>query len=105
MKVKSESEVAQSCPTLRDPMDRSLPGSSIHGIFQARVLEWGAIAFSNTLLVGVQNDTITLEGTLVVSYRIKYVPWYLPKEAENLCPHKNLHTDVCTSFIHNFQNL
>ena len=40
MKVKSESEVAQSCPTLRDPMDCSLPGSSIHGIFQARVLEW-----------------------------------------------------------------
>ena len=47
MRVKSESEVAQSCPTLRDPMDCSLPGSSIHGIFQARVLEWGAIAFSN----------------------------------------------------------
>ena len=46
MKVKSEREVAQSCPTLRDPMDCSLPGSSIHGIFQARVLEWGAIAFS-----------------------------------------------------------
>ena len=44
MKVKSESEVAQSCPTLRDPMDCSLPGSSIHGIFQARVLESGAIA-------------------------------------------------------------
>ena len=46
MKVKGESEVAQSCPTLSDPMDCSLPGSSIHGIFQARVLEWGAIAFS-----------------------------------------------------------
>ena len=46
MKVKSESEVAQLCPTLRDPMDRSLPGSSIHGIFQTRVLEWGSIAFS-----------------------------------------------------------
>ena len=46
MKVKSEREVAQSCPTLRDPMDCSLPGSSIHGIFQARVLEWVAIAFS-----------------------------------------------------------
>ena len=45
-KVKSESEVAQLCPTLRDPMDCSLPGSSIHGIFQARILEWGAIAFS-----------------------------------------------------------
>ena len=47
MKVKSESEVAQSCLTLRDPMDCSLPGSSIHGIFQARVLEWVAIAFSD----------------------------------------------------------
>ena len=46
MKVKSESEVAQSCPTLSDPMDCSLPGSSVHGIFQASVLEWGAIAFS-----------------------------------------------------------
>ena len=46
MKVKSESEVAESCPTLSDPMDYSLPGSSVHGIFQARVLEWGAIAFS-----------------------------------------------------------
>ena len=46
MKVKSESEVAQSCLTLSDPMDCSLPGSSVHGIFQARVLEWGAIAFS-----------------------------------------------------------
>ena len=45
MKVKSESEVPQSCPTLSDPMDCSLPGSSIHWIFQARVLEWGAIAF------------------------------------------------------------
>ena len=46
MEMKSESEVAQSCPTLRDPMDCSLPGSSVHVIFQARVLEWGAIAFS-----------------------------------------------------------
>jgi hypothetical protein len=46
MKVKSESEVTQSCPTLSNPTDCSLPGSSIHGIFQARVLEWGAIAFS-----------------------------------------------------------
>ena len=47
MKVKSESEAAQSCLTLSDPMDCSLPGSSIHGIFQATVLEWGAIAFSH----------------------------------------------------------
>ena len=48
MKVKSESEVAQSCPTLSNPMDCSLPGSSAHGIFQARVLEWGAIALSGS---------------------------------------------------------
>ena len=47
MKVKSESEVAQSCLTLSDLMDCSLPGSSVHGIFQAKVLEWGAIAFSD----------------------------------------------------------
>ena len=45
--LESESEVAHSCPALCDPMDCSLPGSSIHGILQARVLEWGAIAFSN----------------------------------------------------------
>jgi len=50
MKVKSESEVAQSCPTLSDPMDCSLPGSSVHGIFQAKVLEWGAIAFSKDMV-------------------------------------------------------
>jgi len=52
MNVKSESEVAQSCPTLSDPMDCSLPGSSVHGICQARVLEWGAIAFRQTLFWG-----------------------------------------------------
>ena len=48
MKLKSESEVAQSCPTLSDPMDCSPPGSSVNGILQARVLEWVAIAFSRT---------------------------------------------------------
>ena len=58
MKVKCESEVAQSCLTLRDLMDCSVPGSSVHGIFQARVLEWGAIAFSKIL-------TTVLEMTLV----------------------------------------
>ena len=56
MKVKSESEVAQSCPTLSDPMDCSLPGSSIHGIFQARVLEWGTIAFSRETTLGVRKS-------------------------------------------------
>ena len=54
MKVKSESEVAQSCPTPSDPMDCSPPGSSVHGIFQARVLEWGAIAFSTELSMHLQ---------------------------------------------------
>ena len=55
MKVKSESEVAQSCPTLSDPMDYSPPGSSVHGIFQARVLEWGAITglFSSVQILNI----------------------------------------------------
>ena len=53
MKVKSESEAAQSCPTLSDPMDFSLPGSSIHGIFQARVLEWGAKRIIEELYLNV----------------------------------------------------
>ena len=57
MKVKSESEVTQSCPTLSDLMDCSPPASSIHGIFQARVLEWGAIAFSKKLYKVSQNKT------------------------------------------------
>ena len=56
MKVKSESEVTQSCLTLGDPMDYSPPGSSVHGIFQARVLEWGAIAFSVRLLIGLLKE-------------------------------------------------
>ena len=57
VKVKSESEVAQSCPTLSDPMDCSLPGSSVHGIFQARIQEWVAIAFSTHLLFNSYEDT------------------------------------------------
>ena len=55
MKVKSKSEVTQSCPTLRDPVDCSPPGSSVHGIFQAGVLEWGAIAFSGSIYLGKVN--------------------------------------------------
>ena len=57
-KVKSESEDAQSCPTLSDPMDYSLPGSSIHGILQARVLEWGAIAFSAEGLLPIIKELV-----------------------------------------------
>ena len=74
MKVKSGSEVAQSCPTLSDPMDCSLPGSSIHGIFQARVLEWGAIAFSLYRLWGCKESDIT----------------------KRLSPHTHIHTHTHT---------
>ena len=66
MKVKSESEVAKSCLTLSDPMDCSLPGSSIHGIFQARVLEWGAIAFSVTFI------KLSTQLESAVSFRILF---------------------------------
>ena len=58
---ESEKEVAQSCPTLSDPMDCSLPGSSVHGIFQARVLEWGAIAFSKVELSNINYVIFLLE--------------------------------------------
>ena len=67
MKVKSESEVAQLCPTLRNPMDCSLPGSSIHGIFQASVLEWGAIAFSD-ILVRVYNKQVLEDPVVTGSF-------------------------------------
>ena len=69
MKVKGESEVAQSCLTLSDPMDCSLPGSSVHGIFQARVLEWGAIAFSDSN-VSIVNITIRGKKIFEVYLRV-----------------------------------
>ena len=73
MKVKSESEVAQSYPTLSDPMDGSPPGSSIHGIFQARVLEWGAIVLPYNLsivLLGIYSKELeTYVHTKKASYR------------------------------------
>ena len=64
MKVKSESEVSQSCPTLSDPLDCSGPGSSVHGILQARVLEWGAIAFSPAPIKPSQFVPVLAEGSL-----------------------------------------
>ena len=64
MKVKSESEVAQSCLILSDPKDCSLLGSSVHGIFQAKVLEWGAIAFSDAILHMV----------IILLLRVQYIP-------------------------------
>ena len=68
MKVKSESEVAQSCPTLSNPMDCSLPGSPIHGIFQARELEWGAIAFSTEWCSTLQPMDCSTPGFLVLQH-------------------------------------
>ena len=56
MKVKSESEVAQLCPTPSDPMDCSPPGPSVHGTFQARILEWGALAFSGEYVTYIENE-------------------------------------------------
>ena len=72
MKVKSESEVAQSCLTLSDLMDCSLPGSSIHGIFQARVLEQGAIAFSK-----IKYQLMPIQYSLLVKHSSKYVLYLL----------------------------
>ena len=63
-KVKSESEVAQSCPTPSDPIDRSPPGSSIHGIFQVRVLEWGTIAFSILKYIRSQRTKLCAQFSL-----------------------------------------
>ena len=81
MKVKSESEVAQSCLTLSDPMDCSPPGSSVHGIFQARVLEWGAIAFSKPMLKEINTD-YTLEG-LMLKLKLQYFS-HLMRRADSL---------------------
>ena len=69
MKVKSEREVAQSCPTLSDPVDYSLPGSSTHATFQARVLEWGAIAFS-----GITPHVLTNHCVFICPRLLAYVP-------------------------------
>ena len=88
MKVKSESEseVTQSCPTLSDPMDCSLPGSSIHGIFQARVLEWGVIAFSGGASSSGQfqagSSGQAPEGS---SERVLAVSWPQDLEADRGC--------------------
>ena len=73
MKVKSESEVSQSCPTLSDPMDCSPPGSSVHGIFQARVLEWGAIAFSVYWYGSIYNIQIFLIVDVILFVYMDFV--------------------------------
>ena len=74
MKVKSEREVAQLCPTLSDPMDYSLPASSVHGIFQARVLEWGVIAFSS---VNFCYTTKWFMYTHIYSCSYSFLLWFI----------------------------
>ena len=80
MKVKSESEVAQSCPSLHHPMDCSLPGFSFHGIFQARVLEWGAIAFSKQTHHKITNWNCNQKYSSKQKPRSRQLhSWILPK--------------------------
>ena len=76
MKGKSEREVTQSCPTLRGPMDCSLPGSSAHEIFQARVLEWGAIAFSENTMLQPYN----LAAALPLGFVINYITYLIHRD-------------------------
>ena len=89
MKVKNESEVAQSCLTLHDPMDCSLPGSSVHGIFQARVLEWGSIAFSTVLsksLIQLSAGRWVCASSLLVAMFIMMPPYWFLKASLHICP-------------------
>ena len=88
MKVKSESEGAQSCLTLRDPMDCSPPGSSVHGIFQARVLEWGAITFSGMVLY--------LDANPLVSFGSWHV---MQRSCHSLQPGSDLLPGLWCSFL------
>ena len=91
MKVKSESEVAQSCPTPSNPMDCSLPGSSIHGIFQARVLEWGAIAFSEWS----HQDVLTLH---LKSFQWLHVTFQMEASLINIVHKVSVHINLRPTF-------
>ena len=93
MKGKSESEVTQSCPILRFPMDCSLPGSSVPGIFQARVLEWGAIAFSGSLcnvVVNPGNSYLLFENIIIYNFNMIGCWLYLTVLLSWLCHHVSL---------------
>ena len=103
MKVKSESEVAQSCPTLRDPMDCSLPGSSFHGIFQARVLEWGAMAFSkktdNSLLISAYLALILEDNFWALSFAVFFSLTVLGLEIDSTFFYKFKAYFPCWSYL------
>ena len=111
MKVKSESEVTQSCRTLCDPMDCSLPGSSVHGIFQVRLLEWGAIAFSAVLcylLLVFYNDAIKQRSPIFSAPGTSFMEdnfsmdwgrgWWLQDDSSTLCL-------PCTLFLSSLHQL
>ena len=95
MKVKSESEVTQSCLTLSDPMDCSLPGSSVHGIFQARVLEWGAIAFSEWLSA-VSIDLGRGQGSSLVFQMVKNLSAMQETQVRSLGQEDPLEMEIAT---------
>ena len=97
MKGKSESEVAQSCPTLRDPMVCSLPGSTVHGIFQARVLEWGAIAFSiYTLPSTFFKNVQCFDFSFIVSIKNAIVQSHLSQLLFSPAPFSELLSNTCS---------
>ena len=85
MRVKSESEVAQSYPTLHDPMDCSPPGSTVHGIFQARVLEWGVIAFSTMILIGYKSSQSPSPGLPCTNDQGNLVPNFINLGVFTIC--------------------
>ena len=91
MKVKSESEVAQSCPTLSEPMDCSLPGSSVHGICQAGVLEWGAIAFSEYSQIKVAKRISDINGFPKLNVHVQF----LVQTLEYIIQFKNEQNQEC----------
>ena len=91
MKVKSESEVALSCPTLSDPMDYSLPGSSINGVFQARVLEWGATAFSGLMSQSSLNGEQHLGRLCLTLWSLKLPILRLSLQEQEIQPWNHVH--------------
>ena len=82
MKVKSQREVAQSCPTLSDPMDCGLPGASVHGILQARALEWGAIAFSISD-ASLANYSTRYSSSQMLPNLLIFIPLYFSSSSSN----------------------
>ena len=108
MKVKSESEVARSCPSLSDPMDCSLPGSSVHGIFQARVLEWGAIAFSDIKALYSTNNHSENIGVkksedLKVKCMRNWQPCTIPLVVRSIIFNKEISQENLNHWISNWQ--